>query len=66
MGRLDEVTAPTLVIVGTEDADVVIDGCRATARGIDGAELIEFDDTAHLPNLEVTTAFNAALEGFLG
>lgn len=66
MGRLDEVTAPTLVIVGTEDADVVIDGCRATAQGIDGAELIEFDDTAHLPNLEVTTAFNAALEGFLG
>lgn len=65
MQRLDEVTAPTLVIVGSEDVDVVLAGCRATAAGIAGAELLELPGTAHLPNLEVPDAFNAALEAFL-
>ncbi len=66
MERLGEVAVPTLVIVGTEDAEVVIAGCRATARGIAGAELVELEGTAHLPNLEVTDAFNGALAAFLG
>lgn len=65
MHRLDEVKAPTLVMVGTEDAEVVIAGCRATAAGIAGAELVELAATAHLPNLEVTEQFNAAAASFL-
>jgi pimeloyl-ACP methyl ester carboxylesterase len=65
MHRLDEVAAPTLVIVGTEDAEVVIAGCRATAEGIVGAELIELAGTAHLPNLEATDELNAAVASFL-
>jgi pimeloyl-ACP methyl ester carboxylesterase len=63
--RLGEVQAPTLVIVGTADYDVIQQGCRATADGIPGAQLVELEGTAHLPNLEVTDAFNAALATFL-
>jgi pimeloyl-ACP methyl ester carboxylesterase len=66
MHRLDEVKAPTLVIVGTEDAEVVIAGCRATAAGIPGAELVELPGTAHLPSLEVAEEFNASIASFLG
>jgi pimeloyl-ACP methyl ester carboxylesterase len=66
MHRLGEVGVPTLVIVGSEDAEVVIAGCRATAEGIAGAELVELAGTAHLPNLEVTDEFNAAVASFLG
>lgn len=65
MQRLAEVSSPTLVIVGTEDAAVVIEGCKATAAGIAGAELVELPGTAHLPNLEVAEAFNEALRAFL-
>lgn len=64
MQRLNEVQAPTLVIVGLEDAEVVIEGCRRTAAGIAGAQLVELADTAHLPNLEKQDAFNEALDRF--
>ena len=66
MERLDEVQALTLVVVGLEDAEVVIEGCRATAAGIAGARLAVLDGTAHLPSLEVPELFNATLEDFLG
>lgn len=65
MPRLGEVKAPTLVVVGTEDAEVVLAGCRATAEGIADATLVLLGGTAHLPNLEVPQAFNAALADFL-
>ncbi len=66
MHRLDEVAAPTLVIVGSEDAEVVLAGCHATAEGIAGAQLVELAGTAHLPSLETPEAFNAVLSSFLG
>ena len=66
MHRLAEVQAPTLVIVGTLDADVILAGCRATAAGIPDAQLVELPGTAHLPNLEVPGPFDAALESFFG
>jgi pimeloyl-ACP methyl ester carboxylesterase len=65
MRRLDEVMAPTLVVVGSEDAEVIKEGCRATAEGIPGAELVELAGTAHLPNLEVAPEFNAVVRSFL-
>jgi 3-oxoadipate enol-lactonase len=65
MERLDEVRAPTLVVVGLEDAEVVIEGCRATEAGIESGRLVVLDGTAHLPNLEVPKVFNATLEEFL-
>jgi len=66
MERLGDVTAPTLLIVGTEDAEVILAGCQATAAGIADARLVELPGTAHLPNLEVAEAFNAALRELLG
>lgn len=65
MERLDEVLVPTLVIVGLEDAEVVLAGCRATAAAIPGARLVELEGTAHLPNLEVSEVFNRALRDFI-
>lgn len=63
--RLHEVAAPTRVIVGAADVDVVLAGCQAAADGIPGADLVELAGTAHLPNLEVPTDFNTALASFL-
>lgn len=63
--RLGEVGSPTLVVVGSGDADVIQEGCRATARGIPRARLVQLEGTAHLPNLEVPEAFNQALGEFL-
>lgn len=63
--RLHEVQLPTLVIVGREDTEEILAGSRATARGIDSAELVELPGAAHLPNLEVGDRFNAALSAFL-
>ncbi|MEE8331568.1 MAG: alpha/beta hydrolase [Acidimicrobiia bacterium] len=65
MQRLGEVTAPTLVVVGSEDSILVLAGCRATAEGIPEATLSLLGGTAHLPNLEVPIEFNAALAEFL-
>lgn len=63
--RLGEVDAQTLVIVGTEDADVVLAGCEATAAGIPDARLVRIEGTAHLPNLEAAARFNEVLTAFL-
>ena len=65
MYRLHEVQVPTLVLVGQEDPQLILDGCRATAAGIAGAQLVELPGAAHLPNLEVPDTFNAALARFL-
>ena len=63
--RLNEVTAPTLVIVGKDDLDGILEGCRATAEGIAGGRLVELEGTAHLPSLEVMNEFNKVLVEFL-
>lgn len=65
MQRMGAVTMPTLVMVGTEDADVIIAGCRATAQGIPGAEYVEIGGAAHFPNLASPDEFNAAVLSFL-
>jgi pimeloyl-ACP methyl ester carboxylesterase len=63
--RLHEVVAPTCVIVGSADVDLVLAGCRAAADGIRGADLVELAGTAHLPNLEVPNGFNTTVAAFL-
>ena len=45
--RLRRVTAPTLVIHGTDDRLVSPSGGRATARAIPGARLMMVDDMGH-------------------
>lgn len=63
--RLGEVRAPTLVIVGAADAELVHTGCRLAADGIPKAELVVLEQTAHLPNLEVADEFNNVIGAFL-
>jgi pimeloyl-ACP methyl ester carboxylesterase len=46
-GRLAAVTAPTLVLHGTADPLVPVEGGRDTARRIPGAELVEIEGLGH-------------------
>jgi 3-oxoadipate enol-lactonase len=49
---LGKITAPTLVIAGSEDPACPPDVGRALAEGIPGAEFVELEGAAHLGNLE--------------
>jgi 3-oxoadipate enol-lactonase len=54
--RLDEITAPTLVLHGAEDRMVPPDNGRALAAAIPGAELRVLDDAAHMYTTDVPSA----------
>ncbi|RFU20384.1 3-oxoadipate enol-lactonase [Geodermatophilus marinus] len=64
---LARITAPTLVVSGSEDPALPPEHQEAVAAGIAGAELLRVSPGAHLPNLEqplqVTGALLAHLEG---
>jgi len=45
--RLRRITAPTLVIHGTDDKLVLPSGGRATARAIPGAKILKIEDMGH-------------------
>lgn len=47
-GRLGEITAPTLVVGGENDAAYSVDNFRRTAAGIPGARLIVYPRTGHV------------------
>ncbi|HEX8147329.1 MAG TPA: alpha/beta hydrolase [Pyrinomonadaceae bacterium] len=64
-GRLCEVRAPTLVVVGDLDTPQTLEAADALARGIHGARLEVISGTAHLPNMERPEEFNRVLLGFL-
>jgi pimeloyl-ACP methyl ester carboxylesterase len=63
--RLGEIRAPTLVIVGEEDADDIHVMADRLAREIPGARLERIADAAHVPNLERPAQFNELVLGFL-
>ena len=65
VGRLGEVSAPTLVVTGELDQPSVIAGARAMAAGIPGAEIAEIADTAHVPFMERPGEFDAVVLPFL-
>src|SRR6266540_1966777 len=56
--RLHEVRAPTLVLVGGEDASDFHQIAAQLAQGIRGARQVVLSHAAHLPSLERPTAFN--------
>lgn len=62
---LGEVTVPTLVIAGAEDAMTGPETARALAAAISGARLEIIPGAGHLPNLERPEAFDRVLGGFL-
>lgn len=64
--HLDEISAPTLVVMTTldpPDSQVI---SRAIAQGIPDAELAVIEGAGHLPGLEKPAEFNALLASFLG
>jgi 3-oxoadipate enol-lactonase len=63
--RLNEVSLPTLIIVGEDDPGTPVSASRTIHEQIKGSELIILPSAAHLSNLEQPAAFNQALISFL-
>jgi pimeloyl-ACP methyl ester carboxylesterase len=64
-GLLDEISAPTLVIVGERDVPRVQAASNALATGIRGARLVVLHGVGHMSNMEDPEAFNSAVLSFL-
>jgi pimeloyl-ACP methyl ester carboxylesterase len=64
-GRLEEITAPTLVIVGNEDLPAIQKTADLLVSRIRGAHKAVINDAAHLPNLEHPEKFNRLVLDFL-
>jgi 3-oxoadipate enol-lactonase len=62
---IENIRVPTLVIAGEEDTVYPPELAWEMARRIPGAELLMFERTGHLANLEQPERFNRALLGFL-
>ena len=63
--RLHEITAPTLVIVGDEDAPPIFDAVELIMEKVPHARKAVIHDAAHLPNLEHPDEFNRIVLEFL-
>ncbi len=63
--RLDEVTIPTLAIVGEDDRLTPPWYHEALAEGIPDCDLVTIDDAAHLAMLDRPEAFNEAITSFV-
>lgn len=64
-GRLNELRAPLMVIIGTLDEGSTVASCRYLADGVPGTRLELFEGAAHMPNLEQPERFNRVLREFL-
>jgi pimeloyl-ACP methyl ester carboxylesterase len=65
IGRLAEVKAPALVLVGDYDVPDMLAIADLLAGTIPGARKLVLPDTAHLPNMEQPAAFTQAVVDFL-
>jgi 3-oxoadipate enol-lactonase len=64
-GRLGEIAAPTLVMVGDEDISAVLDQYELLRGSIREAEGTVLMNTAHLPNVEKPVEFESLLIDWL-
>lgn len=64
-GRLGEIPAPTLVVVGDLDRPEILAAADLLVKEIPGAAKAVVRGTAHLPNMERPEEFNALVMGFL-
>lgn len=62
---LEQLTVPTLILVGDEDVLTPVDDSRRLQAAIPGSELVILPETGHLANLERPDQFNDALRTFL-
>jgi 3-oxoadipate enol-lactonase len=65
LGRLGELRVPTLYVVGSRDSAAPVAVMDDMARRTPAARLAVIDGSAHLPNLDNSAAFNAAIAPFL-
>ena len=63
--RLNEIAAPTLVIVGSEDLPHCLANADLITSKIAGSRKVILKDAAHLPSLERPEEFNRVLLDFL-
>ncbi|KTT71397.1 alpha/beta fold hydrolase [Sphingomonas endophytica] len=63
--RLRQITAPTLVIHGSDDPLVPVAGGRDTARAIPGARLLEIDGMGHTLPPELVMPIVEAIDGHI-
>ena len=66
IGRLQEIRARTLIVLGERDHPDVARIAQLLARGIPGSRLIRIPRAGHLVPLEQPEQFGRALEAFLG
>jgi pimeloyl-ACP methyl ester carboxylesterase len=64
--RLGNIKVPTLVVWGKQDKLLPIASGERYAAGIAGAKLVSFDKCGHVPPIEKTEEFLAAVMAFLG
>lgn len=64
--RLGSIKLPTLVTWGKQDKLLPVASGEKYAAGIAGAKLVTFDKCGHVPPIEKTEEFVAAVTGFLG
>ncbi len=64
--RLGSIKTPTLVTWGKQDKLVPMASGERYAAGIAGAKLVSFDKCGHVPPIEKTEEFVAAVTAFLG
>ena len=62
---IEQIRVPTLVVAGEEDTVYPPELAREMAQRIPRAELLMFDRTGHLANLEQPERFNKAVSDFL-
>jgi 3-oxoadipate enol-lactonase len=63
--RLNEIKAPTLVIVGDQDLPHCLANADLITSNISGSRKVVIEDAAHLPSLERPEEFNRVLLDFL-
>jgi pimeloyl-ACP methyl ester carboxylesterase len=63
--RLGEITQPVLVLSGRHDRTCVVEAGEAIAAGIEGAELVVFEDSGHMTYAEENDAYLEAVRRFL-
>ncbi len=63
---LPTLSAPTLIVVGSDDLVTPLDESRRMSEEIPGAQLRVLAGVGHLSNLEAPERFNRALVSFLG
>ncbi len=66
LARLDEIRAPMLAIVGSEDDQMLHDIADMLMAQAANAQRVVIPDAGHHPNMEHTDLFNQAVLAFLG